>query len=133
MSVFNSVKVSRQIIAPFEKDTLITNSGQGNGNLPVRYFKASFKSALFPGWGQLSKGDFDKALLLGSSFWVFTGTEFFLVYKTNDIRDRYNNAQSSSEATALYKDYNLFYQLQQGILGVCTGIWIYNVLDALFE
>ncbi len=135
MSVFNNVKSNRKIVvATTQKDSIDTQKEvvviQSRSN---KFIKAFAKSAVFPGWGQLSKGEFDKALILSSAFWVSMGIESYLWYKTDDLKQEYDRSQTPSEAISLYDDYDLFSRMQQGMMGICMGIWVYNVLDALFE
>ncbi len=136
ISVFNSVKMARKYISP--EDTITKSTAEKpqilvENEKEILFWEAFIKSAVFPGWGQISKGESSKGIILSSSFWIFTGVEGFLWYNTSRLKNDYENASTPEEAQSIYNNYTVFSQLQQNFLGICAGIWIYNVLDALLN
>jgi len=98
------------------------------GKFPGSPMSYALKSVLFPGFGQISKGQKAKgaifiglgAILLGTTIYMGSTIESkWSVYKNNQTRANYDAYASWARTT------NVF-------IGVTIGFWGINVLDAAF-
>ena len=116
-----TMEVPRNDLVSFNKDVVVVKSKEG----------AVFRSALFPGWGQLYNGD--QALgwtLLGAALTTL-GTAGFYAYSGQQAQSSYekdlpNTVGDLNVANGHYRRTN------QLLLGY-AGIWAFAVIDALIS
>ncbi len=88
------------------------------------------KSAIIPGWGQISShSDIRGQLILGVEI-VALGGCVFLYTRAMDKYDKYKDATQINEIDRLYDEALEPYTLSMALLGLYSLIWGYNLYDS---
>jgi tetratricopeptide (TPR) repeat protein len=141
-ALLDSVYVSPKIIQFFDELKLGFNSrtqaGETGKSIQYRYLvqpdprpAATWRSMIFPGWGQLYKNDKRKGyILVGSTATVTLATTLFH-FMQKAAHDDYRNATDPKTIEQKYDKYNSFYKLRNNTAIIAGGIWLYAFFDAL--
>lgn len=93
--------------------------------------EATLRSFIFPGWGQIYKGQKKKGLALITATGISLASWGTLYILKEKAYDDYLAAKIPDKIEDRYKTYNRFYKGQQ-ICGYMTGaLWLYALIDAL--
>jgi tetratricopeptide (TPR) repeat protein len=118
------------------KDALAAGNGHGRGDL--RYLvvpdprpKAALHSLLFPGLGQMEKGQKTKgrAMMIAAGVGVIATGALHL--RREAAQKNYLSAQTIARAVSTYNRYNMFNRARNGAALLTTGVWLYSFFDAL--
>lgn len=94
--------------------------------------EASKKSLIFPGRGQLYKGQTQKGyLFIGAEALSITALAVFQ-WQYQKAHDDYRNAVSPDDIKDKYKIYNNFYKLRNFSAAAAAAIYIYSYIDCLY-
>jgi len=93
---------------------------------------AAWRSAIFPGWGQIFKGQNKKGLVVGGMFsTLFTATVISWVQEKR-FHDRYLAARQPADIENKYKLYNNWYKARRYLTVLTFSSWVYAFVDALW-
>lgn len=89
------------------------------------------KSVLAPGWGHFSAKSYTKGeVLLGLQI-LLVGSSLYFYDKSMDLYDKYKNANQIDDMNQYYTDANSSYKTSQILIGFCTIVWGYTILDVI--
>jgi tetratricopeptide (TPR) repeat protein len=138
-----SYKFDRQIISP--KITEVFDLAQeqfkqkrkelikaNHKSLESQRITASLRSLIFPGLGQLSKGEKTKGYIIMSGETFSILSLGFTQYKLSQTHNDYLKATYSAEIAEKYRIYNKYYRLRNFSLISTIGIYLYSYLDCLY-
>lgn len=90
------------------------------------------RSLLFPGLGQLHRGEQIKGFSLIVSQVVLLGTFTYCQINYDRARDRYLGATDPIQMQGLYDDYNLYYRGRNATLLLAAGVYLYSLFDIIY-
>jgi tetratricopeptide (TPR) repeat protein len=95
--------------------------------------KASKRSLIFPGLGQLYKGNKTKGYLFigGESLSLLSITVFQWQYQKT--HEAYLKATLPNDIEKKYKDYDLYYKLRNLSIGMSAAIYVVSYFDAIYS
>jgi len=89
------------------------------------------KSAVAPGWGQMSAGQYTKGQILMGAEIILFGSFIYLNDKYQSNYNSYKKANYITDINHFYDKANEHYATSRAILGLGIGIWLYNLYDAV--
>ncbi|MCX6639309.1 MAG: DUF5683 domain-containing protein [bacterium] len=90
------------------------------------------RSLIFPGRGQLYRGEKVKGISLVSSEIVMLGALLYCHLKYDQTHDRYLNEKNPDKISDLYNESNLYYQGRIVSASLAAGIYLYSLIDAAY-
>lgn len=96
------------------------------------FSSALVKSAIIPGWGQISQSNNLKNWAIISASTVSLAGMVYSIINTNNLERRYLAATDKSEIATRYKNYNDSYKIRNTLIAGYALIWIYSLLDLLY-
>ncbi|UCE18063.1 MAG: tetratricopeptide repeat protein [Gemmatimonadota bacterium] len=135
------IYVSPKIIAIFsEAKAAVETSQEKIEREPVQPFPISitkdkrsggaWRSLLVPGWGQLYKGQKQKALAIFTVHTINLGATLYLHLKMEDAHDEYRRARDPVTIEATYDRYNSYHKKRNYLLIFTALVWISSHIDA---
>lgn len=110
----------------------------GQASFTNRYFiaddprpAASWRSAVFPGWGQFYKGQKSRAYVYSSAFVLSGGMLAFSWVKEKQSYDAYIKAVDTDMIKEKYKSYNQWYRIRKNTTITTIAVWLVSFVDAL--
>lgn len=94
---------------------------------------AAVRSLIFPGWGQLYKGERKKGVILMSLSAVSLGGLLYSQIAQVQAHDRYLEAKVPAEIESRYKHYNNLYKTRNSLILLCAALWAYSYIDAALK
>ena len=94
--------------------------------------EAAQRSLIFPGLGQIYRGQQVKGFSLLASEIVVLGSLAYFQVNYERSRDDYLNETDPARMQNLYDDYNLYYRARTVSIALAFGIYVYSILDALY-
>lgn len=94
--------------------------------------KATRRSLLFPGLGQLYQGQQVKGLSLLASEVVLLSAFAYCQINYDKSRDRYLSETNSARMQSLYDDCNLYYRGRYASAILAAGVYLYSLFDVMF-
>jgi len=91
---------------------------------------AALRSALFPGLGQLYKGEKNKGYVIVASEAVLLGATVYSHLRHGQFHDEYLRSVDPEEIERNYKEYNNWYRARLIFGGAAVAVWMYSHLDA---
>lgn len=92
--------------------------------------KAALYSALFPGLGQIYKGEKKKGYAIAASEALLLTATIYSHVNYASAHERYLSSVESEEIEENYKAYNDWYRARLMLGGAAIAVWIYSHLDA---
>jgi hypothetical protein len=97
-----------------------------------RQVTAAKRSLIFPGLGQIYRGQQVKGYSLLASEIVLLGTFAYCQFNVVRARDRYLSETDPALMQSRYDDYNLYYYGRNTSALLALGVYVYSLLDALY-
>ncbi len=92
---------------------------------------ATLRSMVFPGWGQLYKGQRRKGWVLAGLWGASLVGSVATTVARNRAQDRYQAETDPDRIEARYDTFNRWHKVRNGFLSVSAAIWVYGFVDAL--
>lgn len=130
--------VSPKIIDVFEKAEKSFETGNSNNVIKIRKTPPSntqclVKSTLFPGWGQISRGESKKGKLLMGTFSVSLAALALSHFAYLSAENSYLSAVTKSDIEYQYSRYNFAYKARYITAEISLFIWLYGISDILLD
>lgn len=93
---------------------------------------AAKRSLIFPGLGQINRGQQVKGYSLLASEIVLLGAFVYCQVNVDRARDRYLSETDPALMQDRYDEYNLFYHGRNATALLALGVYVYSLLDALY-
>ncbi len=133
---FDQRKVSPKIVSVFNEALQEFKAEQEalkdkipKGHIGIR---ASKRSLIFPGLGQLSKGESAKGYFLIGAETAAIASLIFTQWQYQEAHDEYKSARAPAVIEDRYDKYNTFYKLRNISAFAAAAIYIYSFLDCLY-
>jgi tetratricopeptide (TPR) repeat protein len=134
------VSVSPKIISFFEQ---LKNGSQSATTEPAigytKYVfledlrpKATLRSALLPGWGQIYKYQKKKGYFIGGAFIASLGATGVSLYFEKDNHNKYLDSTTPAAIKKNYNTYNNWFKRRKLFTIATVSIWAIGILDALW-
>lgn len=94
--------------------------------------KAAKRSLIFPGLGQIYRGQQVKGYSLLASQVVLLGGLFYCQINVERARERYLSETDPALMQIRYDEYNQFYYGRNATAILAVGVYVYSLLDALY-
>ena len=91
----------------------------------------AIKSALAPGWGHFSAGEYTKGQVLLAMELIFLGTGYYYYDSAMEQYDKYKKANYITDIDQFYEDANNPYFISQIFLSLGVTVWIYTIYDSI--
>jgi len=136
----NKLYVSPKIINFFEKiKAEVRDETPEQGNF-VRYIivkdkrlEAAKRSLVFPGWGQIYKGEKKKGMVLAAAWTISLGSLLFTHLAQGKAHQDYLDARNPDDIESNYQRYDDLYRARNSIAIFSIGIWLYAHIDAALK
>jgi hypothetical protein len=89
------------------------------------------KSAIAPGWGQMSAGQFTKGQIILGTELVIIGSYIYFYDQYKTQYDEYEKANYIVDIEDYYKKANEYHTASRAVLGIGIAVWIYNLYDTV--
>jgi len=100
---------------------------------PESTFRCLLKSSVFPGWGQLARGDKKKGTVLIGAFSVSFAALALSHLACTSAKDSYMKATTQQDIDYQYSRYNFAYKTRYIIFEVNLFVWGYSAIDILLS
>lgn len=97
---------------------------------PFDYRRAAMRSALFPGLGQVYKGEKKKGYVIAGSEVVLLSATLYSHLKYRATHGQYLKSVEPAEIEKNYGAYNDWYRARLAFAGAAAAVWVYSHLDA---
>ncbi len=92
---------------------------------------AAMRSMIWPGLGQMYKGEQKKGLLLTGLWSVTAGGAVIAHFQRQQAGRLYRRSREPENISDLYNTYNRRNKVRNGLVLAAAGVWIYSYIDAL--
>ena len=100
---------------------------------PESTVRCLLKSSVFPGWGQLARGDKKKGTILIGAFSVSFVALALSHFACISAKDSYMKATTQQDIDYQYSRYNFAYKTRYIIFEVNLFVWGYSAIDILLS
>ncbi len=101
-------------------------------NLNVNKKNIILKSLVFPGWGQMSIGEKNKSIVLGSIFLSsIIGSVTSYIFTLN-MKDMYMKSTTEEDAIKNYDLYNNWSKVNRFFMDISFSVYIFNIFDIVW-
>jgi tetratricopeptide (TPR) repeat protein len=90
------------------------------------------RSMLYPGLGQISRGQNFKGYSLVALETIFLGAFVYCQLNYDSAKDDYLNETDTAKMQSLYDDYNLFYKGRYTSLILAGAVYLYSLFDVVY-
>ena len=97
-----------------------------------KQMQAVRRSLLFPGLGQLHRGQQIKGFTLITSEIILLGTLTYCQIKYDQARDQYLDESDPDKMDSQYDDCNLYYRGRNASIALAVGIYLYSLFDIMY-
>jgi tetratricopeptide (TPR) repeat protein len=130
--------VSPKIMEVFEEAKKSIETGNSNNIIKIRKTPPStthclVKTTLFPGWGQISRGEGNKGKFLIGAFSVSLAALALSHFAYLSAENSYLSAVTKSDIEYQYSRYNFAYKARYITAEISLFIWLYGVSDILLD
>lgn len=134
------ISVSPKIISFFEQLKNETNASPTD--LSIGYTKyvflqdlrpgATFRSAVFPGWGQIYKHQKIRGYVIGGAFVASLVVTGISLYFEKDNHNKYLDSTAPASIEANYDTYNSWFKKRKVFTITTVSVWAFAILDAMW-
>jgi len=89
------------------------------------------KSAIAPGWGHFSSGQYTKGQVLLGMEIILLGTSYYYFDSAMEKYDKYKNATYIKDIDQYYEDAKDSYFISQIFFTLGTVVWLYTIYDSI--
>ena len=94
---------------------------------------AALRSMVFPGWGQVYKGEKRKGYVLAGSWLIVTGVAASAQVVRADKRRSYINESDPTQVSERFDSYSRWHKVRNTMAAAAIGVWIASYVDAFIS